>query len=513
MKRLRMKNIMRIGQRGQALPIIALAVIGLAAFIGLATDAGILFTHVGHLRRAVDTAALAAANQFREDQPLSELREAAEAMIRLNMPNVDLTEVIVQRCEAKPGDPSFCPDVAGGEDPRKLVRVEAKANVTLAFMPIIGFGTVEIKADAISEAATVDLVLVIDTSPSMAYDADCEDGDDDDDDGVPDDCDGGQVGPTEDDHYLDPAICNQPDPTNGYPYGRCQPFEKVRAAALSLVDGINFSYDRVGVITFSNLGAQHIGLSNSKSDVKTAIENLEVDSDPPCDWTDPRGCTSTNTALGLRMAGELLGGAGRQEAVWVVILLSDGAANAAINDVGWGKFLNGQPLAKEDWVCPGNTDEPTWISPLCRDPWASSRHKPSDTAHDPANDIWAFDAEDAARYYADFVACDPTAPDSACYTSGQGAVIFSIGLGDLMINMPPEACASWYGGSCDEDLGEQFLRYVARVGDDGDPDNTHPCDVASKGNSCGNYYFSATGEDLGTIFADIASQIFTRLTH
>ena len=64
-------------QRGQALILIALAFVGLAAFIGLAVDAGILFTDVGHLRRAVDAASLSAANQFREgrtDRPIDRLR-------------------------------------------------------------------------------------------------------------------------------------------------------------------------------------------------------------------------------------------------------------------------------------------------------------------------------------------------------------------------------------------------------------------------------------------------------
>ena len=53
-------------QRGQAMVLIALAFVGLAAFIGLTVDAGILFSDIGHLRLATDAASLAAANQFRE---------------------------------------------------------------------------------------------------------------------------------------------------------------------------------------------------------------------------------------------------------------------------------------------------------------------------------------------------------------------------------------------------------------------------------------------------------------
>ncbi len=512
MKKWIMHRLQRKSQRGQALPIIALAVIGLAAFIGLATDAGILFAHIGHLRRAVDAAALAAANQFREGQSLTDMTEAAEELIRLNMPNVDLTQVVVQRCEPN-STYSFCPNVAGGEDPRKLVRVEARANVTLAFMPIVGFGTIEIKADAISEAATVDLILVIDTSPSMAYDASCVDGDDDDGDGVADDCGAAQVGATADDYYRDPAVCNVPDPANGYPYGRCQPFEKVRSAALELVNSIDFNYDRVGVVTFAQLGGQEQALTNTKADVVSTIESLQVSSSPGCpnfNTDGPRGCTSTNTALGLRVSGEMLSGSGRQESVWVVILLSDGAANAALNEQGWSKYVanpTNPGLVANDWVCPnsGGSGNPTWVQPYCRDPYGDTR---------PGN--YGLDTDDAARYYADFVACDPdpaVASGKGCATAGQDAVIFTIGLGELMVNAPDSACDAVYAGTCDKDLGEQLLRYVAKVGDDGDPSNQHPCDNASPGETCGNYYYSQTGTDLQQIFADIASQIFTRLTH
>ncbi len=53
-------------ERGQILLLLALGFVGLLAFIGLATDVGILFISMGHLRRGVDSAALAAAAQFRE---------------------------------------------------------------------------------------------------------------------------------------------------------------------------------------------------------------------------------------------------------------------------------------------------------------------------------------------------------------------------------------------------------------------------------------------------------------
>src|SRR3990172_9794919 len=83
-------------ERGQALVLIAVAFIGLAAFIGRAVDAGILFTQIGHLRRAVDAAALGAANQFREGRLPAELDAAATEFINLN--NVTTGTAVVKFC-------------------------------------------------------------------------------------------------------------------------------------------------------------------------------------------------------------------------------------------------------------------------------------------------------------------------------------------------------------------------------------------------------------------------------
>jgi hypothetical protein len=156
------------------------------------------------------------------------------------------------------------------------------------------------------------------------------------------------------------------------------------------------------------------------------------------------------------------------------------------------------------WLCPGSAGNPTWVQPFCRDPWSGTRHAFGDSD---------FDTDDAARNAADFVGCDATTPAADCTSTGQGAVIFSIGLGELMTEANVDACETAYGaGSCEPDLGESLLRYVAAVGDDGDP-GTDPCSAIAAGNSCGNYYFSPTGSGLLKVFEAIASRIFTRITH
>lgn len=488
-------------ERGQALILIALGFVGLVAFMGLALDAGILFTNQGHLRRAIDTAALSAANQFREGQSTTDIENSAKELLSLNMPEIDLsagtTELHVYTCAT---DASLCP--AAGEPPRKLVRVAANTLVELSFMPVIGIDNYRIHADAISEAASLDLVMVIDTSPSMTYDAACDDGDDDDGDGVDDDCGAGQVGATADDYLRDPDVCN--------PLNDCHPFEEVRAAAKKLVDDIYFPYDRVALVTFDRFADTPISLltcsanppydtaAKQKLCVNNALDAMVVadiidahGGDPYCtEWDshgNPAGCMPTNTTEGLRAAGNEFGN-GRQEAVWITILLSDGVANAALAN----RPPSMGPGNTSDWFCPPDSTTPdAWVKPFCQDGDPGTRHAVGDTD---------YDADDAARDWAEWVGCYND-PAPACTVAGQGAVIFSIGLGNQMTD---EYAAS----------GEQLLRFIANVGWDGDPAAANdPCSGVASKLQCGNYYFAETGSELEGIFAAIASRIFTRLTH
>ena len=109
-------------QSGQAMVLVALAFVGLAAFIGLATDAGILFSTVGSLRRAVDAAALSASNQFREGQSQSDIEASARQFIKINLPNYDpsldlpgtpcdpeLTDCVAVRVQTCENDVTLCP--------------------------------------------------------------------------------------------------------------------------------------------------------------------------------------------------------------------------------------------------------------------------------------------------------------------------------------------------------------------------------------------------------------------
>jgi hypothetical protein len=424
--------------------------------------------------------------------------------------------------------------------------VEGEVVVNFAFLPIIGIYSFPIHAEAISEAASVDLVLVVDTSSSMAFEL-CSDGIDNDEDGVADDCPGVNaiIGspPGEQDvntcvanvGLSDDAVGDDPGPApDGDREDDCHPFEEVRAAATALRGRMNFPFDRMAVVTFSDVGELKLSLAagDSPAPVQAAIDALEVSTNPfitlrpPCDPSggDPRGCGNTNPADGMMVGGNLFGdpnadgvqspGEIRQEAVWIMILLGDGAANAFTTI-----RPSRSPIAA--WICPNpglNPGQPNWIEPLCTDIDPSNgagRHSFGNTWYDP---------DDAARDMADFVGCpdantlQPAAcPDGNPFAvppvppGGQGAVIFTIGLGPQVRDTN---CDPFYGGPTCGNRGERLLRYVAGVGDDGNPVSPgDPCNGAPSGTDCGNYYYSPTGAGLMRVFEAIASRIFTRLTH
>jgi hypothetical protein len=585
-------------ERGQALVIVALAMIGLLAFVGLTVDAGILFIAEGHLRRAVDAAALAAATQFRVGRSPDQLERSADEAVHLN--GVDPATLTLGICLAgdSHNDDSLCP--APGAPHRKLVRVTATSDVRFAFLGVIGIPGTRITANATSEAASVDVVLVIDTSNSMTY-------------GVAGEIQGGYTSQGfQGNPMWDPAVCNAATPTDaqdvasGY-HGYCLPFHYVKKAAIDFINHLFFPYDRLSIVTFDNVETVQVPLTNTLTadqitrwvkgnpvvGIGDGTHGLEVS--PPRDrWypgspctfepynppvppdypapyqPDPSSCQNTSIGGGLKAAGSEFGRQPRQEAVWVVILLTDGAPNASEPSAITGQINKFCP--QSTWW--DQTNDPRRFDPLCRDSDKNSRHTLLDPATyagiDPGHSVpynpnnqydptaAYYDAEDYARDNADFVSCPsslaqapPWCRDSLDYIhhqGGQGALLFAIGLGPFVIDSPQGghvADASKPYGEARIDPsdpqagyneGDALLRYVSNVGMDGNPDpndpkSPDPCQGVAPpaliaqpdpnfpqippGNlsySCGNYYFAQFGTGLNTVFQSIASRVFTRIT-
>lgn len=504
----RFTNWFRNAERGQAILIIAFAMVGLVAFVGLMTDGGVLFIEYGKLKRGIDAAAIAASQQFRRGFDGADLAAAARNFLVLN--EADATEILIYRCkegeEAKADNTLHDADLCTTPR-RKLVRVEATRTVNFGFLRIVGIPSTDIKATSVGEAGSIDLVLVIDTSASMAYDTytgvnsdpklDYTDGVDN------------SVGNPVDDE--DPAVCNISVDTP------CQPLEDVKNVALDFLKTMYFPYDRVAVVAFTEqqmdgtATRQHVTvlpLSDSEDDVKAAIQSLKVFRPPDCgrDLTAPEpdsptegicrnlndsgifkgfecarfrhsfdqdtsSCNSSNIGGALTRAwSEFTVGTVRPEAVWVSILLAGGPANAtdvpkvdqakAKPPLGWTPEPNFHPFG----FCPS-------ISPPCRDGDGSNRN---------AKGSADYDADDFARDSADDVA-DPT--------NGGGITIYTIGLGSLIQNAPPPG---------DPDEAEKLLEYIAE-------------DAGGGSASHGLYFYAPDSNQLAKIFEKIAQDIFTKI--
>jgi hypothetical protein len=169
-----------MSESGQSAVILALMFMMLLAFVGLATDTGIMYVAYGQLRRAVDAASLGAASQLREARSITDTTEMAKQYIQLQ--GLVLNNIDVDTCDsiateqgvplptsvaaAQALDPIVC-----SYPPRKLVRVRAAIDVQFAFMQLFWWHSITLNTEAVSEAAALEIILVVDTSASMAEDA------------------------------------------------------------------------------------------------------------------------------------------------------------------------------------------------------------------------------------------------------------------------------------------------------------------------------------------------------
>lgn len=522
-------------QRGQAIVIIAMGFILLLGFVGLVVDVARVFVARGNLRRAVDSAGLAAAAQFRQNADVSDIQQSAWQYIYAHGVVADTQTffdiavvtptVRIETCDLVPGDTTLCPQNVN-QLRRKLVRVKAEADVSMSFLQILGVQNVRIYAENLSEAAAVDVVLVIDASVSQAYDPPSA---------------SAYTSGTRPDLGCDPysvgvelgldsglytnacvAACNNyPDPDDPR---SCQPFGKVKKAAMQFIDQLYPQYDRVAVISIDRQPQVIYQLGLDLNAAKNAIRNMRVsdhtvgDPGDPCPTINVGGerwkCTTSNMGRALWEAGAQFGTPPfRDDSLWVVITVGSGGADATDG------YVTADPDTELFGFCPGKDAQP-----FCRDNrWAT---------HNISSSL-SYDAEDYAYDKATYLGLAPDktlaghVPDG-----GLGVLMFSIGLGRkvvctggyetyTVINGVVTCVPSAGSPYVDPDTGypnlaESFLRYVAFIGSTNDPAQPDPCrpggSPAPLGQQCGNYYFAPDANGLQDIFLAIAGKIFTRIS-
>jgi hypothetical protein len=537
-------------QRGQAIVLIALGFVVLLGFTGLVVDVARVFVTRGELRRAVDAAGLAATAQFRTGATGQKITSAAYDLVSTH--GIISPTVIVETCDL----PETTPNKALCTDPkRKLVRVKATAEVPMLFLQLVGINTVQVYGDNQSEAASVEALLLLDNSESQSYNfaalpepyaSKCNQTNINDiyaclNGGTLQD--GTSIRGCNNEIIADP---NYPELTRGI----CQPFRKTKEAAYAFIRRLYEGYDRVAIINFNEHANVKVPLTKNltggpgSGSAIDLINNMDVyvsrpdgaDGHVPCSSSTPPEdvwkCGSSNIAEGLIFANNLFANTDnppRQDALWVTLLLVDGAANRApVNDgIQWSDPQYG--------VCP----ESERLTPLkCRDADANTRHHPTDVGAS----FGLYDADDYARDYGDQLGLDPEKFDGPMPgAKPDGVLIYTIALGKNSVcsngdytppgGGAPATCTNSNPVYGDPDAAEQLLRYIADMGDDGNP-TTGPCldraepfrepatkwdasgraDDAGLGLQCGNYYFAPDASQLERIFLEIAGRIFTRIT-
>lgn len=252
------------GENAQALVIVALVFFALLAFVGLLTDVGSIYVTYTRLKNAVDSAAVAAANNIKYphasyEERKQKITEAAREILALDHVT-DITTLQVYLCGDGGRPPAFVAICPGPNDsPRKLAWVQATEAVPVYFLRLFGVNSINMTTSAVGEAATVDLALVFDVSESMGKDT---------------------TGYNPND--FDPTACNY--------YNDCEPLLQAKEAAKSLVNNLFQGYDQVSIVTFDTTAhtifalGPNIGDDNGANDgdVYAAIDyGVQLHDDAP----------------------------------------------------------------------------------------------------------------------------------------------------------------------------------------------------------------------------------------
>lgn len=633
--------------RGQVIVIFAVTLLAMLFFTGLAIDAGSLYITYGQLRRAIDAAAVAAANDFKQEgpgiiiPPITRMKAASMEVMKLHNLDETTMDLNLYVCDSD-GDnvrdaslqtdqPSFynqCPDTGAGEDPRKLVWIDARQEAPLYFLFLLGFKSVPLRAQAIAEAAPIDLVIVIDTSESMASETA-----------------GYGTG------AFDPSTCNAAD--------TCEPLHSAKVAAKALIDTLYDTYDHVGIVHY-DVTAKTLGMQTTLTNAKNAVDAIKVHDDPPftqirptwfyihkttnpsvaiqgfnavypedrigngldndggdctmtttteidnrwddgnnlynltengmpcddpakfdaydwdadgkytdaddtlakawitskspgCDINTMSGCepiwtyfsvNSTCTGCGIRRGAQLLKDNGRPNSVWVMVFLSDGLVNLSDTPETNDDITSSFPLG----YCTGGIGSYNWAN-TCKDvlkdnnqtiqvdingdgdyndtgetykDFGSTRHCiDSNPASCPPGSISAlgdttqYTVYDYALDQIDYAGLQNSANKNETASASSDIAMYSIGLGDADIT--PDGVDTSGNAVTAGPIGEYLLRYMAKIGDDGDR-STDECFDAITGvqvapqTNCGQYYYAPSGSGLRAIFNEISTRIYSRLT-
>lgn len=244
-------------ERGTVMVMVALSMTTLVGAAGLAIDSGRAYLERAQLSRAVDAAALAGARTIRQGEDVA--HEHAMSLAHANgVGDGDGSSLSVE----------FGTDADGAG----TVTVHAERTIPTFFMRVFGTTEVTVSSEAIATVPPLDLVLVLDTSGSLAT---------------------------------------------------ANAWDDLQAAADGFLDFFHEEIDQMGLISFQVRSADRFWMDQPfHSAIQDAIYDMESAGD-------------TNPGEGLRLGLEQLeGGTHRESAVRVVVFFTDGRPTAFRGNLG-----------------------------------------------------------------------------------------------------------------------------------------------------------------------------------
>ena len=266
-----MRYVQAQPERGQILVFVAVAIFVLIGLVGLAVDSGLAYGVRAKLASAVDAASIAGARALAEgvddDARIAAARRAAKDYYAANFPAVFLGAARVSLTDQMI-------DAVHDTTGYWTVTVTGSAVMPVTFMRLLGFSDFPISAMGQSIRRDLDIILVLDTSGSLA------------------------------------------SPSSTFP--------ALKAAAVNFVNKFNAGSngDRVGVVSFASGAVVDVPIVKdgtrgfNKTQVMNAINALNVSG-------------STASAEGLRLALNDINGvpAINRSSLRMIVFFSDGAPN------------------------------------------------------------------------------------------------------------------------------------------------------------------------------------------
>ena len=253
-------------ERGISLMFTAMTLVFIVPMVGLAIDAGILYTVKGKLQMAVDAASLAAARALSRGNDdmtqQSNARAVAQEYVLLNFPS-GYFNVATPTFGANNSGISIDESVAN----QRSVSVTAYVDAPLYFLRWLGTNNTTVSATATAVRRDVNVAIVMDRSGSLANS------------------------------------------------GSCNP---LRAAAISFVNKFANGRDNLTLVTFATSSMPDFAIANNFQTANPSVPTI----------LNSLTCTGgTNTAQGLWQGYQQLVNLNQPNALNVVLLFTDGYPN------------------------------------------------------------------------------------------------------------------------------------------------------------------------------------------